>query len=146
MNEALKLAKISYDNGDIPIGAIIVFNDEIIGRGFNKKELLKDSSAHAELIAMKEASKFLNSYHLEDCTMYVTLEPCAMCAGAILNFRLKKIYIGAKNERFGCCGSKINLLNYNFNHTCECEFGILEDDCKNLISNFFIELRINKRG
>ncbi len=141
MEKALELAKISYENQDIPIGCVIVKEGEIVGRGYNKKELNKDAAAHAEMLALKDACANLGTYHLEDCEMYVTLEPCAMCAGAIINFRLKKVYIGTQNERFGCCGSKINLLNLGFNHTCEVEFGILKEECSNLISYFFRDLR-----
>lgn len=141
MEYALKLAEISYSNGDIPVGAVVVKDGKVVGEGYNQKELLKDASAHAELIALKDACKNLNSYHLEDCDIYVTLEPCAMCAGAILNFRLNNVYIGTKNPRFGCCGSKINLLDYNFNHSCNVEFGILEEECSNIISKFFKNLR-----
>ncbi|RVU55684.1 nucleoside deaminase [Anaerosphaera multitolerans] len=141
MEEALKLAEISYKNKDIPVGAVVVLNNEIIGRGYNRKELLKDASEHAEIMALKEASKKLKSYHLEECEMYVTLEPCAMCAGAIVNFRLKKIHIGTENPRFGCCGSNLNLLSHNFNHKTDVEFGLLKEQCSKILSNFFEELR-----
>ncbi len=144
MKEALRLATISYKNGDIPVGCVIVKDKEIIGRGFNKKEFEKDASLHAEIVALRDAARAMGSYRLDMCDMYVTLEPCAMCAGAILNFRINKVYIGARNERFGCCGSKINLLDYNFNHTCQCVFGLMEKECSNLISDFFSDLRDKK--
>lgn len=141
MKRAIELAKISYVNGDIPVGAVLVKDNKIISEGFNKKELLKDASAHAEMIALQKAAKKLNTYHLEDTTLYVTLEPCAMCAGAIISFRVGKVVIGTKNERFGCCGSKINLLDFGFNHKVNVEFGLMEKECSNLITNFFKELR-----
>lgn len=144
MEEALKLAEISYKNRDIPIGAVVVLNNKIIGSGYNRKELLKDSTEHAEIMALKEASKYLNSHHLEDCDIYITLEPCAMCAGAILNCRINRVFIGAKNKRFGACGSYINLLNMNFNHRCDVYFGILENKCSSIISKFFRNLRNSK--
>lgn len=141
MQRALELAKISYENGDIPVGAVLVRGDEIIAEGYNQKELLQDASAHAEMIVLKKASEKLGTYHLEDTSLYVTLEPCAMCAGAIMSFRVNKVYIGARNERFGCCGSKINLLDFGFNHKCEVEFGIMENECSEILSSFFKELR-----
>jgi tRNA(adenine34) deaminase len=141
MQKAIDLAKISYKNGDVPIGCVIVKDDEIVGQGYNQKEEKKDASMHAEMIALKDACKNLSSYHLEDCDMYVSLEPCAMCSGAIINFRIRNVYIATENERFGCCGSKINLLDFGFNHTCKVEFGLLKDQASNLISDFFKELR-----
>lgn len=141
MQKALELAKISYKNGDIPVGCVIVKDGKIVGQGYNQKEEKNDASMHAEMLALKDACKNLSSYHLEDCQMYVSLEPCAMCAGAIINFRLEKIYIATENERFGCCGSKINLLDYGFNHTCQVEFGLLKDQASKLISDFFAEIR-----
>lgn len=141
MKEALKLAKIAYKNGDVPIGAVVELNGEIIGRGFNKKEISKDASMHAEILALKEASKKLNTYHLENCNLYVNLEPCPMCAGAIINFRINKVFIGSANPRYGCCGSKINLLNLGFNHTTKVSFGILEEESSKLISSFFKKMR-----
>ena len=141
MQKALELAKISYKNGDIPVGCVIVKDGKIIGQGYNQKEEKNDASMHAEMLALKDACKNLSSYHLEDCQMYVSLEPCAMCAGAIINFRLEKVYIATENERFGCCGSKINLLDYGFNHTCQVEFGLLKDQASKLISDFFAEIR-----
>lgn len=144
MKEALKLANISFKNGDVPIGAIVVCNDEIVGYGYNRKELLQDASEHAEIMALKDACKNLSTYHLENCDIYVTLEPCAMCSGAIINFRLNNVYIGAKNKRFGTCGSYINLLNMDFNHKPNIFFGILESECSSLISNFFLHIRNKK--
>lgn len=141
MQKALELSKISYKNGDIPVGCVIVKDGKIVGQGYNQKEEKNDASMHAEMLALKDACKNLSSYHLEDCQMYVSLEPCAMCAGAIINFRLEKVYIATENERFGCCGSKINLLDYGFNHTCQVEFGLLKDQASKLISDFFAEIR-----
>lgn len=144
MTEALNLAGLSFKNGDVPIGAVVVYDNEIIGRGYNRKELLNDATEHAEIMALKEASKYLNSYHLEDCDLYVTLEPCVMCSGAIINFRIGNVYIGAKNQRFGTCGSMINLHDMDFNHKTNVEFGIMESECSNLISEFFKTLRNKK--
>lgn len=144
MESAIKLAKISYENGDIPIGAIIVKDGKIIGQGYNRKELLKDATEHAEIMAIRSAMRNIDSYHLEGTDMYVTLEPCPMCAGAIINSRIKNVYIGAKNKRYGACGSYINLLDMEFNHKSNVIFNILEERCSLLISEFFKELRNKK--
>ncbi|MBP2024523.1 tRNA adenosine(34) deaminase TadA [Peptoniphilus stercorisuis] len=144
MNEALKLAQISYDNGDIPIGAVVVLDNKIIGCGYNRKELLQDGTEHAEIMALKEASKNLNSHHLDDCNIYITLEPCVMCAGAILNCRINNVFVGARNKRFGACGSYINILDMDFNHRSNVFFGVLEKSCSSIISKFFKNLRNSK--
>ena len=141
MNLALHLAKKSYKLSEIPVGAVVVLHGKVIGYGYNLKETLKDATQHAEIRALKMAAKTTGTYHLEGATMYTTLEPCAMCAGAIINFRLEKVYIATENKRFGCCGSKINLLDYGFNHTCQVEFGLLKDQASKLISDFFAEIR-----
>lgn len=145
MLEALKLAEISYENNDIPIGCVVVYNNKIVGRGYNRKELLKDASEHAEIMALKEACKNLNTYHLEDCNVYITLEPCAMCSGAIINFRVNNVFIGTENKRFGTCGSFINLLDMDFNHRSNITFGILKEECSNILSKFFKSLRNKKK-
>ena len=141
MQIAITLAKKSFKNGDIPVGAVVVQNNKIVGVGYNKKEITKDASSHAEINALRCAAKKLNTYHLEDCSLYTTLEPCPMCAGAIINFRIKEVYIGAKNNRFGCCGSKINLLNMGFNHKSKVHIGIMEEECSKLLTKFFKNLR-----
>ena len=145
MKEALKEAAKAYSIYEVPVGAIVVHNDKIIGRGYNKRETLKDPTAHAEIIAIKEASNHLDAWRLSDCTLYVTLEPCAMCAGAIVNSRIDRVVIGARDPKRGCCGTVENLTdNSKFNHKSQIEFGILEDECSNIISKFFRELRRNK--
>ena len=146
MNEALKEAKKAYEKEEIPVGAVIVKDGKVIARGYNLKETKVNTIKHAEIIAIEKASKKLNSWRLEDCEMYVTLEPCSMCAGAIINSRIKKVYIGTMDEKTGACGSVLNLFEYNFNHKVEIETEILKDKCKKLIQDFFKELRNKKKG
>lgn len=142
MAEALKEAKIAYDENEIPIGAVVVFNGEIIGRGHNQKEFYKDSTYHAEIIALREAAKIIGDWRLNECDLYVTLEPCSMCAGAILNARIRRVYVGTRDLRMGACGTAIDLLNVeSFNHKIEVEFGILEEESRNILSEFFKKLR-----
>lgn len=145
MKEALKEAKKAYDNGEIPIGAIIVKDGKIIARAHNQKEEKNDATKHAEIIAIQKASKKVQGWRLENCEMYVTLEPCMMCAGAIVQARLKKVYIGAMDEKMGYCGSVINLLQYNkYDYHVESESGILSDECSKIVKDFFAELRNKK--
>ncbi|NMB26615.1 MAG: tRNA adenosine(34) deaminase TadA [Tissierellia bacterium] len=145
MRLALEEAYKAFSTYEVPIGAVIVHNGKVIGKGYNKRETLKDPLAHAELIAIKEASNYLGGWRLIDCTMYVTLEPCAMCAGAIMNSRIERLVIGAKDPKMGCCGSVVNLVdNPKFNHRVEVETGVLEDECSNIITNFFKQIRKNK--
>ena len=145
MELALEEARKALSTYEVPIGAVIVHDGNVIGRGHNKKETLKNPLAHAELIAIKEASKHLGGWRLIGCTMYVTIEPCAMCAGAIINSRIDRLVIGAKDPKMGCCGSVINLVdNPKFNHRVEMKIGILEDKCSNIISDFFKQIRENK--
>ncbi len=145
MKRALELSLIAYKNGDIPIGCVVVKDGEIIGEGYNKKELLKNAVYHGEIIALSEAAKHLNSYHLEECEVYVNLEPCAMCMGAMLNFRIKKLYIGTENPRMGCAGSNLALQNVDgFNHSFPVEFGIEKKLSSYIISRFFKNLRRKK--
>ena len=130
MKEAMKQAKRAYAIGDVPIGCVIVYEDKIIARGYNKRNKNKTTLAHAELLAMAKASKKLGDWRLEGCTMYVTLEPCQMCAGAIVQARISKVVIGSMNPKAGCAGSIINLLQMKqFNHQVEMETGILEEEC-----------------
>ncbi|MDR7857374.1 tRNA adenosine(34) deaminase TadA [Tissierella sp.] len=145
MRKALEEATKATSIYEVPVGAIIVYNGEIIGRGYNKRETTKDPTAHAEILAIKEASKYLDAWRLMDCTMYVTLEPCAMCAGAIVNSRIDRLVIGTRDPKRGCCGTVEDLTNHpKFNHRLEVEFGVLEDECSSIISDFFKELRKNK--
>lgn len=142
MKEALKEAKKAYDKLEVPVGVIIVKDGKIIARGHNLKETKFDTTNHAEIIAIQKASKKLKSWRLLDCEMYVTLEPCSMCAGAIINSRIKKVYIGANDEKTGAVGSVLNLFeDYKFNHNVEFEKGILKEDCENILKDFFKNLR-----
>lgn len=137
LNEAKKAAKIK----EVPVGCVIVHNDKIIARAYNKRELLNKATAHAEILAIEKASKKLNSWRLEDCTMYITLEPCVMCSGAIIQARVPKVIYGALDSRFGTHVSKINLFDVKFNHTVDIKGGILEEECSKIIKDFFKELR-----
>ena len=143
MKLAIQQARKAYINGDVPIGCVIVRNDEVIARGYNRRNKDGQVLAHAELMAIKKASKVLGDWRLEDCTMYVTLEPCQMCAGAIVQARIPEVYIGCMNPKAGCAGSIINLLDMQeFNHQVKVTKGILEDECSSMLKNFFKELRV----
>ena len=141
MKYALKEAKKAYEIGEIPVGCVIVYNDKIIARAYNKRENNNISTAHAEILAINKACKKLNSWRLEDCDIYITLEPCAMCAGAIIQSRIKNCYYGAYDYRFGAHKSIINLFDVKFNHNVNIYGGILEDECSKIIKDFFKELR-----
>ena len=145
MKVALREAKKAYIKEEIPVGAVIVKDNEIIARGHNLKELKKSSISHAEIIAIQKANKKINAWRLEDCEMYITLEPCMMCMGAIVNSRIKKIYIGALDPKTGACKSVINMENYKFNHVVEVETGILKEECEYILKDFFKNLRAKKR-
>ena len=146
MKEALKEAGKAYDKLEVPVGAVIVKDGKVIARGYNQKEMKQDTVNHAEILAIKKASKKLGSWRLNDCDMYVTLEPCSMCAGALIQARIRKVYIGALDEKTGACGSVLNLLgDYDFNHKVEVETGILKDECENMLKKFFKELRDLKK-
>ena len=146
MKEALKEAKKAYDKLEIPVGAVIVKDGKIIARAHNQKETKFDTTKHAELLAIQKASKKLEAWRLIDCEMYVTLEPCSMCAGAIINSRIKKVYIGTLDEKTGAVGSVLNLFDdYTFNHKVEYEKGILQEECEQILKNFFKDLRKIKK-
>ena len=146
MQVALKEAKKAYKKLEIPVGAVIVKNGEIIAKAHNIKEKKKDTTKHAEIIAIQKASKKLESWRLNDCELYVTLEPCPMCAGAIIQSRIKKVYIGTLDEKTGACGSVLNLFkDYKFNHNVEVEYGILKNECEEILKKFFKELRELKK-
>lgn len=146
MQEALKEAKRAYKKLEIPVGAVIVKNGEIIAKAHNIKEEKKDTTKHAEIIAIQKASKKLESWRLNDCELYVTLEPCPMCAGAIIQSRIKKVYIGTLDGKTGACGSVLNLFkDYKFNHNVEVEYGILKNECEEILKKFFKELRELKK-
>lgn len=145
MKEAIKQAKKAEAIGDVPIGCVIVHDGKVIARGYNKRNKDKTVLAHAELLAMKKACKKLGDWRLEDCTMYITLEPCQMCAGAIVQARINKVVIGSMNPKAGCAGSVLNLLEMDgFNHKVEVERGVLEEECSTMLSGFFKELRMEK--
>ncbi len=145
MKEAIKQAKKAALVGDVPIGCVIVHQDKIIARGYNKRNLKKTTLAHAELLAIEKASKKLGDWRLEDCTMYITLEPCQMCAGAIIQARIPKVVVGAMNKKAGCAGSVLNLFQIpQFNHQVIFENGILEEECSEMLSDFFKQLRKKK--
>ncbi len=145
MKEAIKEAKKAYGKLEVPIGAVIVKDGKIIARGHNQKEEKADTTMHAEIIAIKKASKKIGAWRLNGCEMYVTLEPCPMCAGAIINARLDKIYIGTMDEKNGACGSVTNVLEeYKQNYKVQKEEGIHQKECEEIIKNFFKELRQRK--
>lgn len=142
MKEALKEARKALKKEEVPVGAVIVKDGEIIARAHNTKETKKDTTCHAEILAIKKASKKLNSWRLLDCEMYVTLEPCSMCAGALINSRIKKLYIGTEDSKTGACGSVLNLLeDYKFNHKIQVEKYILKEECEDELKKFFKFLR-----
>lgn len=142
MAQALEEAKKAYAQGDVPIGCVIVRDGKIIARGYNKKEEKNNALYHGELIALDQAAKYLGSWWLEACDVYVTLEPCPMCAGAMLNARIGRLFVGARDPRMGACGSAIDLSRLpSFNHSFPVEFGILEDQCSQILSSFFKDLR-----
>lgn len=146
MWQAIKEAQKAYSLGEVPVGAIIVKDNKIVARAYNRKETGKDTTKHAEILAIQKASKKLETWRLLDCEMYVTLEPCSMCAGAMIQSRLKKVYIGAMDPKTGACGSVLNLLqDYKFNHQVEVESGVLEMECEELLKQFFKELRQIKK-
>lgn len=145
MKEALKQAKKAGKIGEVPIGCVIVQDGQIIARGYNRRNTDKTTLAHAELAAIKKASKAVGDWRLEDCTLYVTLEPCQMCAGAIVQARMKRVVAGAMNPKAGCAGSVLNLLQVErFNHQVEFEHGVLEEECSKVLQDFFKELRKKK--
>ena len=142
MQEALKEAQKAYKKMEVPVGAVVVLNGKIIGRGHNRKEKRKSALEHAEIIAIKRASKKIKNWRLNNCELYVTLEPCPMCTGAIINSRINKLYIGANQQKTGACGSKINIIeSYQTESKTDVEIGILQDKCLNILQDFFKELR-----
>lgn len=146
MFEALKEAKKAAEIGEIPIGAIIEKDGEIIARGHNLNETTKDPTAHAEMIAIRQAAKALGGWRLTGCNMYVTMEPCSMCAGALVWSRIDKLYIGAMDPKSGACGSVFNIVQEKkLNHFIEIESGIMEKECQEIVKGFFKDLRQNKK-
>lgn len=146
MKEALKEAKKAAKIGEVPIGCVIVYKDKIIGRGYNRRNTKKTTLAHAEITAIQKASKAMGDWRLEDCTLYVTLEPCQMCAGAIVQARIKEVIVGTMNPKAGCAGSILNVLQMEeFNHQVELTTGVMEEECKKVLQDFFVDLRIRNK-
>ena len=147
MKEAIRQARKAWKLAEVPIGCVIVKEDRIIARGYNRRNTDKNTLAHAELLAIRKASRAVGDWRLEDCTMYITLEPCQMCAGAIVQARISRVVIGSRNPKAGCAGSILNLLNVpEFNHQVELTEGILEAECSVMLSDFFRELRERKKS
>ena len=145
MNEALKLAREAADEGEVPVGAVVVLGDEIVGRGRNRREKGKNALAHAELEAIDEACKRLGGWRLWQCDMYVTLEPCPMCTGAIINSRIKRLVYGASDYKAGSCGSIVNLFDLPYNHKPEMVSGFMQEECAEILTEFFKQLRNKKK-
>lgn len=146
MKEALKQAKKAYALGEVPIGCVIVHEGKIIGRGYNRRNTDKNTLAHAEITAINKASKVIGDWRLEECTLYVTLEPCQMCAGAIVQARIPEVVMGCMNPKAGCAGSILNILEMpQFNHQVKVPRGILEAECSQMLKTFFEELRIRNK-
>ena len=142
MKEAIRQARKAEAIGDVPIGCVIVYEGRIIAKGYNRRNKDKTVLAHAELLAMKKACRIIGDWRLEDCTMYITLEPCPMCAGAIVQARIPRVVIGSMNPKAGCAGSVLNLLQEDgFNHQVQIEAGVLEEECSGMLSDFFRRLR-----
>lgn len=145
MRLAMALAQEAASQGEVPVGAVVVKNGEVIGRGRNAPISLNDPTAHAEIQAMREAAQSLGNYRLVECTLYVTLEPCAMCSGAIQHARIARLVYGASDPKTGCCGSVVNLMTeQKLNHHCEVTAGVLAEECGALLSNFFRQRRLSK--
>lgn len=146
MREALKQAKKAYALGEVPIGCVIVCDGKIIGRGYNRRNTDKNTLSHAEITAINKASKHVGDWRLEDCTLYVTLEPCQMCSGAIVQARIPEVVIGCMNPKAGCAGSILNILQMpEFNHQVNVTKGVLEDACSDMLTTFFKELRVRNK-
>lgn len=146
MREAIRQAKKAYALGEVPIGCVIVYKAKIIGRGYNRRTIDKNTLAHAELTAIRKASRKMGDWRLEGCTLYVTLEPCQMCSGAIVQSRMDRVVIGCMNPKAGCAGSILNLLQMEeFNHQVDITMGVLGEECSQMMKDFFRELREKKR-
>ena len=146
MKLALKEAKKAYNLGEVPIGCVIVYEGKIIGRGYNRRNTDKTTLSHAEITAIKKASKYIGDWRLEGCTLYVTLEPCQMCAGAIIQARMDRVVMGSMNPKAGCGGSLLNILESDlFNHQANVTRGVLDEECSALLTKFFKELRVRNK-
>lgn len=147
MKEAIKEAKKAYKLKEVPIGCVIVYQGKIIGRGYNRRNTDKSTLSHAEITAIRKASKYIGDWRLEGCTLYVTLEPCQMCSGAIIQARINKVVMGAMNPKAGCGGSLLNILeNESFNHQAEVVRGVLEEECSDMLTTFFKDLRVRVKA
>ena len=147
MLKALEQAEKALKLGEVPIGCVIVYQGKIIGRGYNRRITDKTALAHAEISAIRKANRVMGDWRLDECEIYVTLEPCQMCAGAIVQSRIRKVFIGAMNPKAGCAGSILNLLEEErFNHQCTVEKGILSDRCSEMLTDFFRNLRLKGKG
>lgn len=146
MKEAMKQARKAYALGEVPIGCVIVYEGKIIGRGYNRRNTDKNTLAHAEITAINKASKVIGDWRLEGCTLYVTLEPCQMCAGAIVQARIPKVVMACMNPKAGCAGSILNILDMpQFNHQVDITKGVLEEECSRMLKEFFVELRAHNK-
>lgn len=146
MKEALKQARKAYALGEVPIGCVIVYQNKIIGRGYNRRNTDKNTLCHAEITAIKKASKVMGDWRLEECTLYVTLEPCQMCSGAIVQARITEVVIGCMNPKAGCAGSVLNILQMpEFNHQVLITAGVLQSECSQMLTTFFKELRLRTK-
>ena len=146
MDEALALAREAAQEGEVPVGCIIVRGDEIVGRGRNRRETGKTALAHAEIEAIADACRNLGGWRLWECTLYVTLEPCPMCAGAIINARIPRVVYGASDSKFGAVRSVCSLFSMEFNHRPQVECGLMEQECAQLLTEFFRQLRVTLRS
>ena len=147
MREALRQAAKAYEAGEVPVGAVIVREGRVIARAFNQVELLKDATAHAEMLALTQAEEVVGDWRLTDCTLYVTKEPCPMCAGAMVHTRLARVVFGASDPKAGAAGSAMNLLQFpDLNHRCEITRGVCETECRALLQNFFTEQRLSEKS
>lgn len=143
MQQALKCAEKAQEKDEVPIGAVVVKNNKIIAKGYNKSITLKDTTAHAEIVAIRKACKKLNNYRLNDCSVYVTIEPCSMCMGALILARIKNLYFGAKDIKAGACGSILDISKAKTNHKIKIYSGLLKQDCARIIKEFFKNKRNN---
>ena len=147
MKAAIAQAKKAYALGEVPIGCVIVYKDKIIGRGYNRRNTDKTSLAHAEITAIKKAGKYMKDWRLEGCKLYVTLEPCQMCSGAIVQARIPEVIMAAENPKAGCAGSVMDILNNpEFNHQVKVKKGVLQEECSALLKDFFVELRARNKA
>ena len=147
MGEALRLAARAYAAEEVPVGAVVVRNGRIIARAFNQVEMLKDATAHAEMLALTQAENAVGDWRLTDCTLYVTKEPCPMCAGAVVHVRLARVVFGASDAKGGAAGSAMNLLQFpTLNHQCEITHGVREEECRGLLLDFFAEKRARNKA